>query len=185
MLKYKIGLYIVSLTLLFISIIIKTYDFVGFEFCGSMDCLKFYFYSNIPTLVSIVFIILSFVTYNLFLKEIDGDFAHPKTIESIENISNNHLSFLATYILPFATFNFSNSRDWLVFIFMIIIIGVIYVKTNFFYTNPTLSLAGFYVYNVSFKGDETKIIAISKKKLNRGDVINRRLIDENIYFVKS
>lgn len=184
MIKYKIGLYIVSLTLLFVSIIIKTYKFVGFEFCVTIDCLKDYFFSNIPTFISLFFIFSSIIIYYFFFKEIDGDFAHPKTIDSIENISNNHLSFLATYILPFATFNFNNNRDWVVFIFMIFVIGIIYVKTNFFYTNPTLSLAGFYIYNVSFKGEHVKIIAISKKKLKIGDIINRRLIDENIYFVK-
>jgi hypothetical protein len=67
---------------------------------------------------------------------------------------------------------------------MLVVIGIIYVKTNFFYTNPTLSLFGVYVYYITFDSDENKIIAISRMKLNQGQVISRRWIDENIYFVK-
>lgn len=67
---------------------------------------------------------------------------------------------------------------------MLVIIGIIYVRTNFFYTNPTLSLFGVYVYYLTFDSDENKIIAISRGKLKQGQIVRRRLIDENIYFVK-
>lgn len=184
MTKYKIGLYIVSLILLFVSIIIKKFQYVSLHICNSWDCVKQFLLVNIPSIACGLFIILGCTIYKLYFKELQGDFAHPKTIKIVENISNNHLSFLATYILPFVTFDFSGRRNWFLFLFMIVIIGVIYVKTNFFYTNPTLSLLGVYVYYVSFEGDENKIIAISRKKLKAGDKISRRLIDENIYFVK-
>lgn len=184
MTKYKIGLYIVSLVLLFVSIIIKTYQHVSFSFCSEWTCVKSYLLQNIPSLICVVFIILGLIIYKLYFKELDGDFAHPKTIKIIENISNNHLSFLATYILPFVTFDFDKERYWIILVFMLIMIGIIYVKTNFFYTNPTLSLFGVYVYYITFEGDNNRIIAISRKKLKPGEIISRRLIDENIYFVK-
>ena len=184
MTKYKIGLYIVSLILLFVSIIIKTYYHVSFQICTSWDCVYEYVILNIPTFICLFFIILGFVIYKLYFKELNGEFAHPKTIKTVENISNNHLSFLATYILPFVTFDFKDERNWIILIFMLVVIGIIYVKANFFYTNPTLSLFGVYVYNVSFEKDDNKIIAISRGKLKPGNIVKRRLIDENIYFVK-
>lgn len=184
MIKYKIGLYIVSLVLLFVSIIIKTFHYVSFSLCGSKQCVLDFLVLNIPTIICLFFIFLGIIIYLLFFKELDGDFAHQKTIKSVENISNNHLSFLATYILPFVLFDFNDERNWIIIIFMLVIIGIIYVKTNFFYTNPTLSLFGVYVYKITFEGDEDKIIAISRRKLKIKDVIKRRLIDENIYFVK-
>lgn len=183
MTKYKIGLYIVSLVLLFVSIIIKTFNYVSFSFCGSFACVKHFLFVNIPSIICLFFIAIGIVVYKLYFKELDGDFAHPKTIKTIENISNNHLSFLATYILPFVTFDFKDERSWIILIFMLVIIGIIYVKTNFFYTNPTLSLFGVYVYYI-IEGDDNKIIAISRRKLKPTDIIKRRLIDENIYFVK-
>lgn len=186
MLKYKIGLYIVSLILLFVSIIIKTFDYHYdyHEVCSTWSCTWNALSINIPTVICTLFIVVGLIVYFAYFKELNGDFAHPKTVKTIENISNNHLSFLATYILPFVTFDFEDARNWIILIFMIVIIGIIYVKTNFFYTNPTLSLFGVYVYYITFEGDENKIIAISRKKLNAGDVIRRRHIDENIYFVK-
>lgn len=184
MTKYKIGLYIVSLVLLFISIIIKTYNHFSFNICSSWPCTKSYLLANIPSLVCLIFIAIGLIVYQLYFRELNGDFAHPKTIRSIENISNNHLSFLATYILPFVTFDFHDNRNWIILIFMLVIIGIIYVRTNFFYTNPTLSLFGVYVYYLTFDSDENKIIAISRGKLKQGQIVRRRLIDENIYFVK-
>jgi hypothetical protein len=184
MLKYKVGLYIVSLILLFISIIIKTYEYISWQPCTSWVCVWEAITLNIPTAVCLFFIVIGVIVYFAYFKELDGDFASPKTVKTIENISNNHLSFLATYILPFVTFDFEDARNWIILIFMLVIIGIIYVKTNFFYTNPTLSLFGVYVYYITFEGDENKIIAISRKKLKAGDVIKRRHIDENIYFVK-
>lgn len=184
MIKYKIGLYVVSLVLLFVSIIIKTYQHVSFTFCNSWLCIKEYLYLNMPSLICLSFIAIGIIVYKQYFKELDGDFASPKTIKTVENISNNHLSFLATYILPFVTFDFKDSRNWIILIFMLIVIGIIYVKTNFFYTNPTLSLFGVYVYYITFEKDDIKIIAISRRKLNINDVVKRRLIDENIYFVK-
>ncbi len=184
MTKYKIGLYILSLVLLFVSIIIKTFDYGSFQFCDSYACVSHFIYINIPTCVCLVFIFIGWVVYKLYFKELNGDFAHPKTIKTIENISNNHLSFLATYILPFVTFDFKDGRNWIILTFMLVIIGIIYVKTNFFYTNPTLSLFGVFVYFITFEGDDNRIIAISRRKLKPTDIIKRRLIDENIYFVK-
>jgi hypothetical protein len=183
MLKYKIGLYIVSLILLFVSIIIKTGQ-VSLVSCSDFNCVKKFFLDNIPSCICLIFIAIGLVVYFLYFKELDGDFAHPKTIGSIENISNNHLSFLATYILPFVTFDFKDTRNWIILTFMLLIIGIIYVKTNFFYTNPTLSLFGVYVYYITFEGENTKIIAISRRRLKSTDIVRRRHIDENIYFVK-
>ncbi|NOW98960.1 anti-phage protein KwaA [Mucilaginibacter sp. SG564] len=184
MTKYKIGLYIVSLVLLFVSIIIKKVDYAIYDQHHVFIGYKAIALKNVPTVMCLFFILLGGIIYKLFFYELDGDFAHPKTIKSIENISNNHLSFLATYILPFVTFDFAGCRNWLLFFFMIIIIGIIYVKTNFFYTNPTLSLFGVYVYYIDFENDDQRIIAISRKKLLSHDVVRRRLIDENIFFVK-
>ena len=124
---------------------------VSFKICSSWECVFDYLSLNIPTFICLFFIIVGLIVYKLYFKELDGDFAHPKTIKGVENISNNHLSFLATYILPFVTFDFNDNRNWIILIFMLVIIGIIYVKTNFFYTNPTLSLFGRITsYNVCY-----------------------------------
>ena len=157
MTKYKVGLYIVSLALLFVSIIIKTFNYGSFILCDSWLCVKNFILLNIPTVICLFFIGISLIIYKLYLKELDGDFAHPKTIKTIENISNNHLSFLATYILPFVIFDFKDTRSWIILIYMLVVIGIIYVKTNFFYTNPTLSLFGVYVYYITFDSDDNRM----------------------------
>ena len=65
----------------------------------------------------------------------------------------------------------------------LILIGCIYVKTNLFYTNPTLSVMGFKVYKLNTQ--QTKdIIVISKNTLHLNDYIHPRQIEDNIYYAK-
>ena len=61
-------------------------------------------------------------------------------------------------------------------------LGVLFVKTNVYYQNPTLALMGFNLYEVDmiYKGKEiNNVIVIVDGKLNKGDEINKHDIDEN------
>lgn len=90
-------------------------------------------------------------------------------ILKIEKINYEHLTFLATYIIPLITFDFEKERYVLVLAVLLIIMGVIYIKTDFFYANPSLALLGFNIYKVDVKlsDEESKdgIIIITRKKL--------------------
>ena len=67
-------------------------------------------------------------------------------------------------------------------IFLILfLIGWIYVKTNIFYTNPTLAVLGYRIYKVDSQESQNMIVIVSGK-LVIGDAIRTKKIDEKIYF---
>ncbi len=141
--KLKFQLYILSLWLLFILLFINKVSFPicfekNFMFIGFYELLR----SNIIPVISILMVFLGFIFYLRFKYIIDGNHSLPEKINKIENVNWEHLTFLTTYIIPFVTFNFNEERNGLIFFLLLLIIGLIYLKTNMFYTNPTLALLG-------------------------------------------
>ena len=106
------------------------------------------------------------------------------TVISTENISYEHLTFLATYIVPLVSLNFDNSRFAIILLLILIIMGIIYVKTDLFYTNPSLALLGFSIYKVEVSTREGNLTAIvlTRSRINIGDKLKYIKLDERIFY---
>lgn len=188
--RSKIELYIMSLGLLFLLLIIKTINIPiyldpNWEFIGWRYLLG----HNIPTIVCLSGVIAAVICRKRFLKSLEGCQDLPCTIEKIENINYEYLTFLATYIIPLTCFDLDNIQEWLLLICLLIIIGVLFIKTNLYYQNPSLALMGFniYVADITYKkGTISNTIIISKSKLQKGSLFYKHDIEntEVIYGVK-
>jgi hypothetical protein len=64
--------------------------------------------------------------------------------------------------------------------------GIIYIKTDLFYANPSLALLGFHIYKADglFKNNDTRenIIIITRSKLNKTERVSYIKLDERIYY---
>ena len=88
----------------------------------------------------------------------------------VKNINYNYLMFFVTYIIPLICFDVSDVREFIILIFLLIVLGILFVKTNVYYQNPTLALMGFNLYEVDmiYKGKEiNNVIVIIDGKLNK------------------
>lgn len=183
--KLKIQLYILSLWLLFALLFVNKVQvpvcFGDCEFIGVKKLIS----QNIIPIISIVFIISGFWFYYRFKYIIKGSKSLPEQITQIENINWEHLTFLVTYVIPLLSFdldfNLSKDRNGLMFFLVLLIIGMIYVKTNMFYNNPTLAILGYHIYK-SQTSSKNNIVLISRDVLNTDDWIEYKLISDNIYF---
>lgn len=184
----KIGMYIMSMSLLFLMLIIIT---IEIPICFDSDChfTGFYnlAYKNITTILLAILLIIGVVFYFIFNNKIKNSKEIPFKIEKIESVAYENLSFLATYIIPLVTFDFSNVKYTIVFFMLILIMGCIYVRTNLFYSNPVLLMLGFRVYKVRglFMGGVhiDDVILISKGALTLNDRVSYLKLDNCIYFV--
>lgn len=186
--KRKIGLYFLSLWLLFVLTFIITVDI---PFCfqkewmyiGTFDLLR----RNIIPILCIVFIVVGIISYLDFGHKLKGAPEFPFKIDKIENIDYEHLTFLTTYIVPLVCFNFASIRYSIVLFLLLFIIGVIYIRTDLFYANPTLAILRFRIYKVSgdfIKGKRDNIILITRDKLSESDEVKYIKLDERIYYSK-
>lgn len=70
-------------------------------------------------------------------------------------------------------------------VIMIIVIGLIYVKTNRFYSNPSLALLGFKIYKgtIHDRGDKEFVI-VCHGELKNDSIIKYIKIDDETCIVK-
>ena len=182
----KFELYIVSLWLLFFLIIVVTADFPT---CFGKECVFIgwnkLISQNAISIVSLLFLILGIVFYYRFEYRISGSTKLPVKITKIEDCNYEHLTFLATYIIPLISFNLTNIRYAITLAVLLFVIGIIYIKTDKFYVNPNLAVLGFRLYKVAVTtrtATKENIIVITKNRLSESDQIRIFNLDERVCY---
>lgn len=184
----KIGLFFLSLWLFFLLTIVITIDIPiciegNCEFIGFIELFK----NNIIPFLCIVCLLVGLYSYLDFTYKLKDATQMPFKIVRIENIDYEHLTFLTTYIVPLVCFNFVDTRYQIVLLILLVVIGIIYVRTDLFYANPTLALLNYKIYRVDgeFKeGKRENIILITRSKLSIEQRCDYIKLDDRIYYAK-
>lgn len=187
--RRKIDLYILSLGLLFIFFLIISTKFPELPFAyKEPEAWKGLAIENWLPIISIIALLYCLFAYARFDFELKGTTDIPFEISKIEDINYEHLTFLATYVVPLISFDFGVGRQMVVLALLLIVMGVIYIKTDLFYANPSLALLGFHIYraNGNFKNNEQRegIILICRGKLAEGKRVSYIKLDNRIYYVR-
>ena len=117
--------------------------------------------------------------------ELNGAANPCRRITKIENVNYEFLTFLTTYIIPIC-FDFDKTRYKIVFLILLIIIGIVFVKMNLYVANPILAIMGYRLYKVSVdkKKDNKDILVISRSELFINDSIDWIKLDDTCWYVK-
>jgi len=186
--RQKIDLYILSLALLFIFFIILTSKLPESQFLiGSRASWIELVKINLITIISLVMLSYCAYAYKKFDFDLKGATDIPFEVKKIEGINYEHLTFLATYVIPLISFDFGSGRHMIVLGLLLVIMGAIYIKTDLFYANPSLALLGFHIYKADgdFKtGERSGIILVSRGRVEAGQRVAYIKLDERIYYVK-
>jgi len=184
----KIDLYILSLGLLFIFFTIITIKLPGCPVSmKNWDFWHDFLGENYIPIISTILLIYCFIAYKRFDFDLKGAVDIPFKITKIEGINYEHLTFLATYVVPLISFDFGSGRQMIVLALLLIVMGVIYIKTDLFYANPSLALMGFHIYRADgdFKtGLREGVILICRSKLVKGQKVSYIKLDDRIYYAK-
>ena len=104
------------------------------------------------------------------------------------NTTDEHfLGYFSLFVLFAITFDLSKVSMLIVFIIILIMIGVVYVKNKLFYINPFLNILGFNFYDITYKevgSRKEKTVKIFFKgdlELNREYIV--KIKDENFSFL--
>jgi hypothetical protein len=184
----KFELYILSLWLLFVLIIVVTIDV---SICFRPECsfigLQALASRNVVTIIALVFVGLGALYYFRFNYKILGSQSIPVEVSAVEDINYEHLTFLTTYIIPLICFNLTSERYLIALGLLLIVIGIIYVRTDKFYANPTLAVLGFRLYSAKVTkrtGEEVKVTLITKDRIKNGQKIRFLELDDRVYYAK-
>lgn len=181
----KLRFYIMSLWLLFVIIFLLTVDIpISFapdaKFIGFVPLLK----RNILPLISIVFAMISWFLVCLTDYEWTGTYNPPHTIQSVKNENYEYLTFLTTYIIPLAFVDLNNIRYALVVAVLLFFIGLIFIRMDLYFGNPTLALMGYKLYRVKIKNVAEEVIIITKDKLSPNSQIKWIELSDNVWTAK-
>lgn len=186
--RRKMDLYILSLGLLFVFFFIIGVEIPSNRFhLDDPESWKEWALNNPLPIVSVLALFYCVFAYLRFDFDLKGGTEIPFEIIKLEDINYEHLTFLATYVVPLISFNFGNGRQMVVLALLLVVMGVIYIKTDLFYANPSLALLGFKIYraNGSFKnGERDGIILICRGRLIQNQKVTYIKLDDRIYYVK-
>jgi hypothetical protein len=186
--RRKIDFYILSLGLLFVFFLIIATEFPASPFrFNEVASWKELVANNLLSIASILALLYCLYAYFRFDFELKGATEIPFEISKLEDINYEHLTFLATYVVPLISFDFSSGRQMIVLGLLLVVMGVIYIKTDLFYTNPSLALLDFHIYRASgsFKnGEREGIILICRGRLAEKKKVAYIKLDERIYYVR-
>lgn len=186
--RLKVQMYISSLWLLFFMLIIMNINIPldfgeGSKFIGTP-----LIWMNIIPLICLFFLGLSRRFVKTFEYQISSSSDEYFVLKKLKNKNYEHLTFLTTYIIPLICFDLSQIRYTIILILLMIVIGVIYVKTDIYYANPTLALLGYHLYEASVELRDEQIhencILIVKGKITINSQLEYLQVDEDIFFVK-
>lgn len=185
--RRKVDLYILSLGLLFVFFVIiaaEPASSFSFKDGGSWKALVM---KNPLPVVSVLGLIYCLFAYIRFDFDLKGANEIPFEVKKLENINYEHLTFLATYVVPLISFDFSSGRQVIVLTLLLVVMGIIYIKTDLFYANPSLALLGFHIYRSSghFKnGEREGITLICRERLAENQKVSYIKLDDRIYYVR-
>lgn len=146
--------------------------------------IKFYFLSLFDRFTTVEIIFVGFIILAIFLKSFISILHYnkdtnprPKKCLITQSKNSEYVLFVVSYLIPFYNINFTVS-DIIPTIIMLVIIGILYVRTPLFAVNPILNLLGYNLYNAKKYEDKKEILLISQDKLVL-DCYNIKLIKLN------
>lgn len=185
----EIKLYILSLEILFFIVLLITFRF-NIAPDNFVEIIPWWFWLSENWLPLLMLLLMGYCEYirREFEHMLDGGAGDSLYITECSSENYEHLTFLATYIIPFFGFSFNEPGRLLAYAVLLIIIGVIFVRTDKYYANPTLALFGYKLYKVNMSDADNhfeSVIVITKSDLAIHQIVNYKILSGRVFFVRN
>lgn len=185
----KVKLYILSLMFLFCIVLlisINTLPCVDINNCVEHTYTDYLLANWLPILMLLCILYCEKIRRD-FEFSIAGNSGDSLQILECKSESYEHLTFLATYIIPFFGFNFDSIFRLLAYLLLLVVIGIIFIRTDKYYANPTLAIFGYKLYKVNLTDSLNhydSIIVITKSDLKAGQNVAYQFISGTVCIVR-
>lgn len=180
---FSISLIAVWLVLLVKNVNIPVYFGSDAQFVGFRRLLS---YGNLIALASFVMLIVALYSIHQLNHRLKGSPDSLKiALTKVDDRSVEYVNVLATVVtlisvilVPTVTF-----RDFIVFVMLMTVISICFMRTNLYYSNPLFAALGYHIYTVASGSSRLPegSIGISRKKLTVGDKVVSYHISGNVY----
>lgn len=175
--------------MLFLSAFIPMYFLIWVKLVMELinDNLHFNVLNTIVFVSLIVVIVLGLIGLKLEIFN-QKEKSQKVIIMEWNNITDRHfLGYFSLFVLFAITFDLSKVSMVVVFVLILCMIGVVYVKNKLFYINPFLNILGFNFYKISYKIENDEQV-LQTHIFYRGNLKENKFYwvkikDENFSFV--
>lgn len=141
-----------------------------------------------PYLISeLAFIILVGLALYWLLKRNKETGVYTIVLQSVKNRSAEYyLAYYSLFVLALIEFSLTDPIDLVVLSLLLIILGIVYIKNDLFFMNPTINIFQSYIYEVEYKVGQTTItkLIISPKKLSEGNTVEIDISEFEFTFLR-
>lgn len=113
--------------------------------------------------------------------------AYTVKIISVNNRSAEYyLSYYSFFILTLIGFSLTDPVDLIVLSMLLVLLGIVYIKNDLFFMNPTINIFRSYIYEVEYEDNDktfTKLI-ISPQKIYEGNIVDVIISDSEFTFLR-
>ncbi|MBR3324437.1 MAG: hypothetical protein IKG14_00085 [Clostridia bacterium] len=165
----------------FVIFIVKNIQFINIDWENS-DLL-----SKVLKITDIVFaicVLISGMVIIYFRKSIIGAKKLPSKVISIKQEKEVSLVFFATYILPLVSIDINCFNDFLAFFIILILMFVLCLKTELWFTNPILSILGYKIYTIKCEKEINEETIISQDNIKIEDFIEKKTITDEVVYAR-
>lgn len=186
----RFAFYILSMSMVFIAIGFFCMDIPicteeNSQFIGWSELWK---NTRLGIFIIVATVIVEFLFYLYLRKSWKKNVAELSVkVTNIDNKNFDTLTLIASFCVPLVSFNYQQVNHWIVLALLLIVIGVIFCRSDGFYNNPTLALLGFRLYQADFEtqgldpNDNNKsLIFISQDKIEISDKIRYVLLSDKV-----
>jgi hypothetical protein len=92
------------------------------------------------------------------------------------------IAYVATYLVPFAAIAATTPREQFAVGLFVLLLAVLYVRSELFYINPLLAVAGYRLFQVSTPQGASVVLIARRRFLPSGVVLNARRLSDYVYW---
>lgn len=134
------------------------------------------------SLTCFIFIVMGLLIVRSQLYRIKGNTNVGIRITEIKNANYEYLVFLTTYVFPLVCFNFDNRKYKSVFLILLVLMAIIYVKMDLYIANPIFAVLGYRLFIIDTP-NQKGITVFTKEKLKKDDFVKWIPLDESCWYV--
>ena len=190
MFRNKLKLFAISLTAVWIVLFIKNVDIPVYfggdsQFVGWARLLT---YRNLIALFSVVMMAVSIHSIIQLRHRLKGSPSGlTVTLTVVKDKNYDYVNTLATIVTLFSVIFISvdGLRDLMVFLVLMAVVGICFLKTNLYYSNPMFAALGYKLYTVNSNCEKLKddAIAIYHGNLSTDNKVRFYHISDNVYYL--
>lgn len=140
---------------------------------------------NIITLLLLIMIGIIGIIWNVYKSK---DNSKEIVILEINNITDKHfLGYFSLFVLFALQLDLTYVSGYFIYIVILILIGIVYIKNSLYYINPLLNILGYSFYDIAYievgnnKKANSRIFCKNKLEINKTYLI--KIKNENFSFV--